>query len=97
MSPAFSGWIQVLALLAPLVQASVEAVAGLVASIRATPGLSVAQQDALVGALRAGLAAEVAAVEAVPMWAPTSAPVPAGELVPGEVRFVDPGEPPQSD
>jgi hypothetical protein len=79
VSPAFSGWIQVLALLAPLVQASVEAVAGLVASIRATPGLTVVQQDAIVGALRAGLAAEVAAVEAVPVWRPAPVDPPQGD------------------
>lgn len=83
MSPAFEAWARVLVLLVPVVVESIEGLAGLVASIRASVGLSATEQAELIARLRASLAAQVAAVEAVPVWTP--------------LKPIDLGEPPQND
>lgn len=74
MSPSVSFWLNLLPLAIPLVQKSVEAIAGLIAGIRATPGLSAEQQDALISVLKSNLAQAVADVKAVPVYREPSAP-----------------------
>lgn len=70
MSPAFLAWGQALSILVPLVVQGVQSLVALIASIRATPGLSAAEQDELIARLRPALQEEVDRVLAVPVFVP---------------------------
>ena len=68
----FALWLQAIGVLLPVLIQAGESVAHLVEAIRAAPGLTPEQQQALVDALRVDLKAESARVDAVPVFVPST-------------------------